>query len=341
MQLQPWHPRLIAYTHVLRFATASMLRRQFPQWLTSERTAHRHLATLVEQGYLAIADPWAVGRNFPYVYHATPAGVRLVKRRSPNSAVVDASPAEQKRTRGYGLHSLLHELFISEMMIDLTRTVGERDDVRLLELERRYFRNDRRLTYVEDGERKSIEPDLGFLPEVRGERGAWSALPMHFVEMENGTHSMKEIGDKLKAYHQWAKSESDEYLTAEFERLGASQPKPDFRLLIVCHDKYGEMGDCHVLANWLIQSLELPRHIRSRIWLATVEILNVHSGKTSILNHRVWYRANDARQWLAAYREFVRGSSDRRKSRQFARHRDFIKQQLPTMRRHALLPNRE
>ncbi len=86
--------------------------------------------------YLATVSPWAVGPNFPYVYHATPRGLRFVKREHGNRISLDTSPAEEKRSRGHGLHSLLHELFISEFMLDVLRTVEERDDLKLLAMQR-------------------------------------------------------------------------------------------------------------------------------------------------------------------------------------------------------------
>ena len=76
--MQPWYANVVAYTHLSRFVTGSILRRRFPLWLSSDRTAQRHLANLVDRGLLATVSAWATGPNFPHVYQATPSGVRFV-----------------------------------------------------------------------------------------------------------------------------------------------------------------------------------------------------------------------------------------------------------------------
>ncbi|GAB4159491.1 MAG: hypothetical protein Tsb009_36780 [Planctomycetaceae bacterium] len=170
---------MIAYNQLSRFVTTSMLRRRFPHHLTSERTAQRHLANLVERGLLATVSTWATGPNFPHVYRATPRGLRFVKQAFGDQLQFEISAAEEKRSRGHGLHSLLHELFISELMLDLIGGVEQRDDLQLLEIERRYHHPNRQLRYRERGAAKTIEPDLGFLVAGRGENGSRKLLPRH------------------------------------------------------------------------------------------------------------------------------------------------------------------
>ena len=183
--MQPWYANVVAYTHLSRFVTGSILRRRFPLWLTSDRTAQRHLANLVDRGLLATVSAWATGPNFPHVYQATPSGVRFVKGAFGDRIRIDETDAEEKRTRGHGLHSLLHELFISELTLELTAAIGERDDLELLDLERRYHRQDRRLTYREDcdqscllrllpcGSRRIVERE----PRPKNTQGGQEAIP--------------------------------------------------------------------------------------------------------------------------------------------------------------------
>jgi adenosylhomocysteinase len=218
--VQPFYFDLAAFIFASRYATASQIRRRFPEQLRSERTAQRHLTNMVDHGLIAVASSRGTSPNFPFAYFVTEKGTRFINSHIPNGDIFHIPPTEERRTRGQSLHSLLHELTVTEFTLMLDITARNRGDLEILSQERRYFRKGNRLTYHSDGVSGRIEPDLGFLPALIGDDGDRKILPMHFVEMELGTHRISSLRDKLRAYDRWAHSEGREFLQAVYAQKG-------------------------------------------------------------------------------------------------------------------------
>lgn len=320
--IQPFYIQLAAYIFSSRYATASQVLRRFPELLSTERTAQRHLQNMANHGLIAVASTRGTSPNFPFAYFVTRKGIRLLKAHLPNGNRVQIPATEERRSRGQSLHSVLHELCVTEFALMLAATARDRGDITLLNQERRYFRGDRRLIYFDEGTTKRIEPDFGFLAAITNDVGEQSLLPQHFVEVELGTHRIAAIKEKLAAYDRWGATSSYDFLKASHERFGVQKTNSNFRLLLIACDAYGGVGDDHRLLDLLIESSQLPRKMRDRIWLCKASDLNAQAREQAPLNARIWLRAKDTKICPPKYR-------DRRK---------FFMEQILCLRSHALFP---
>lgn len=320
--IQPFYVQLAAYIFSSRYATASQVLRRFPEVLSTERTAQRHLQNMANHGLIAVASTRGTSPNFPFAYFVTRKGVKLLKAHLPNGSRVQIPATEERRSRGQSLHSVLHELCVTEFALMLATTAHDRGDITLLSQERRYFRGDRRLTYVDEGTTKRIEPDFGFLAAITNEAGEQSLLPQHFVEVELGTHRIAAIKEKLAAYDRWGATSSSDFLRASHLRFGVQKNNPNFRLLLIACDAYGGVGDDHRLLDLLIESSQLPPKMRDRTWLCKAMDLNAQARQQAPLNASIWLRAKDVKGWQPNY-------GNRRK---------FFMEQIPYLRSHTLFP---
>lgn len=175
---KPFYVQLAAYIFSSRYATTSQVLRRFPELLSTERTAQRHLQNMVNHGLIAIASTRGTSPNFPFVYFVTRKGIGFLKANIPNGDRFQIPATEERRSRGQSLHSLLHEVCVTEFALMLAKTAQSRGDVELLAQERRYFRSDRRLTMkIYSRQMHPLDDDTGwdFSDEnraVRSERPA-------------------------------------------------------------------------------------------------------------------------------------------------------------------------
>lgn len=336
--IQPFYVRLVSFFYSQRYATAAMALRFFPDLLKTERTTQRHLTNMVAHGLIAVASSRGTSPNFPFVYFATRKGIRFVSEQIPNGDKVEIPATEERRSRGQSLHSLLHELHVTEFSVMLANTARSRGDLQLLMQERRYFRRGRRLSYRDGETHNWIEPDFGFLPAIGHESESPRVLPMHFVEMELGTHSVSQIRDKLVAYDRWAVQEGREYLQNLYGRHTEQNANGTFRLLLIAADPYGRVGDIRRLLDLLVQAIELPRLMRDRIWLTTAGDLKAHVHDEAPLSAPIWLRAKDAKCWLPEYRDSMHKelTSNGRRMQHYARRRTFFADKIPSQHRHPL-----
>jgi len=338
--IQPFYIRLAAYIFSCRYVTASQVFRRFTELLSTERTTQRHLSNMVNHGLIAVASTRGTSPNFPFAYFVTRKGIGFLKTNLPNGNCFHIPATEERRSRGQSLHSLLHELCVSEFSLMLEKTAENRGDLQLVSQERRYFRRERCLTYFGEGTRRRIEPDFGFLPAMTGERGERTLLPFHFVEMELGTHRVVSLQQKLAAYDQWAVTESEGYFRETFQSIGEQKTNTNFRLLLVACDAYGGVGDDRRLLDLFVQSVALPQKMRDRIWLTTAAELNSHSSDAAPLSAPVWFRAKDAKHWMSEFRQAAHDSPRPERRRSYTQQRTFVAKQLSSMRRHALIPSK-
>lgn len=330
------YPALVEYVYKSRFANRSLIQRRFLKWLKNERTARNQLACLVELGYLGIATARTRTRN-DYVYFATGAGVRLIRETWAKLNVewrVDTR--EENRERGRSLRTLVHELMLTELELAVRLTVDARPDLKILTSERRYFRAENQLRFTYNIAHYHVEPDAGFVLAVQ-RPGSDPALLVHFAEMDRGWMSLRRIGQKYWLYARWAESaEGQDYLTHVYSRLGAKNPQPNFRLLVIAHDALQEGQDSRRLAALFAQALELPGPMRDRLWLTTVAQLHAHQAETPPLAAPLWYRVRDAREWLGEYRAAMAARQPGQKIE--SHRRKYVEARLPSLPLHALFP---
>jgi hypothetical protein len=255
------------------------------------------------------------------------------------------SPAEERKERGRALDSVLHELLLTEFELAVHQSVGKRADLSLPMTERRYFRRSKRLTFPHQGRTQYLMPDAGFLLGIATGEGSASAsqqaLLLHAVEMDNATMSLPRVLDKLRAYDLWSRSDTgQQYLLDLYRQQGAAQPQPNFRLLIVCHDKSGTHrgGDERRLLDVFVQALELPTKMQERCWLTTVERIRAQRDAVSPLDATIWLRVRDARSWLHEYRAFVATLSKGRGEKPYHRQREFVGRRTDQLPLHSIFP---
>ncbi|MEX0704710.1 MAG: replication-relaxation family protein [Planctomycetales bacterium] len=309
----------------MRYATADQLQRKFPQWLTSPRTARRHLANLTDAGHLATESIRSTSPYFPLVYFATRKGTRLVEAAYAERGIEwESGGVEQRRSRGRSLDSLLHEVLVTEFLLSIELAIAARDDLMLLKRERRYFRRDRRLTYRSQRGTRHVEPDAGFLGAVERPDGTRNLLPMHFIELDNGTMPLRRLREKFEAYQQWASTEGEEYLRDETAGYGIAGTT-NFRLLVIAHDKYDAGGDDRRLARIGEAVVELPRTMRDRIWLTPASSLGANRKESVGLDRAIWFRGRDLARAIAE-------TSDRTTA-------ELLQERATPIPRHALFPH--
>ena len=360
----PYYARLVLWVYRVRFATTAQIRQAFERELGSERTAQRRLAHLAELNYLATAPVRSTSPNFPNVYFATEKGLRWIRELADErGASFEVSPAEERKQRGRALDSVLHELLLTEFQLALDRSVRHRDDLRLLMSERRYFRAANRLRFTYEGRTKSVIPDAGFvlagapvgkITDGASQNACFAPL-FHAVEMDNGTMSLPRLLTKLRNYERWGRSdEGREYLTQLLQEVGSDSrestagksgrlTRPNFRLLIICHDKSGVHagGDERRLLDVWTQSVALSARMRERIWLTTVERLRAHQALPHPLDSPLWLRVRDARPLLFEYRSLLESLPTGRGHKPYRHQRELWAERLGAFPYHALLPNSE
>lgn len=335
---QPFDPALVEYVWANRYVLVSHLQRRFSHWLPTQRTAQRHVGRLIQQKLIAPAPVRSTGPNFPMVLTATGRGVTLVKETYAAHGIEwDGALTEERKAKGLALDTIHHELLLSELDVGLQLTVDAREDLTLLERERRYFRANRQLTYKGRGRTRRLVPDAGYLVAVR-DSGERKLLPLHFIEMENGVHSVAKIRSKVRAYSQWAEVEAANYLQRLAGQHGEDQRPLRFRLLVICHDKYGTVSDERRLLDWLTACLDLPRRMRQVIWLTTATILQDHQHDQAPLAGGLWYRANDLAKHLKEYARQKSQWGTIPATSLYARQREFVRKQLACLSKHPLFP---
>ncbi len=343
---RPHYPAVVEYVHQSRFAIRTQIQRRFPQWLASERTARYQLARLVELGYLATAPVTSTSPTFPIVYLATIKGVKLVKKTwSEHGILWEPTANEEKRERGRALQSILHELLCTEFELAVRQSIAGAKGLQLLATERRYYRKENRLHFTYQTTRRDVVPDAGFVLGASGPEGRRQLL-LHLVELDNGTMHPPRILEKYQLYAAWSASpEGKEYLTKLYRRLGAQHPKPNFRLLVIAHDKrqyatQRDGGDGRRLLDLYTQALsdEVWPALRDRLWFTTAEQLRGHQYDRRPLDAAIWLRARDAKSWLRAYRAHVASTPRRAGHKLYAQQRKFVAERLPALPKHVLFP---
>jgi hypothetical protein len=113
-----------------------------------------------------------------------------------------------------------------------------------------------------------------------------------FLELDNGTMSLRQMRSKFIRYGDWARSSRGiEYLRGLYGCLGAVDPKPKFRVLIVTRHRLA--GTDHGrLESLLNLTAKLESALRRRLCFATVTGLANISSATSLLCDASWRRGH-------------------------------------------------
>jgi hypothetical protein len=283
---------ILAFVYRNRFAVGSQIQRRFSKVLRSGRTTHRHLEELVALGFLGVAPARCVGPLFPKVYYVTGRGVRRLKKSLSKQGKPWQPGRIDRRGRdaneGYAAEQIIHEILITEFMLTLWQTVEGRPDLELLNVERRSLVKHPAFRITLGKRSTRLAPDALFL--FRQQDGSMCCC---CLELDNGTMNAKKLRAKFARYAAWSQSASgQQYLINLYQRYGAKEPRPAFRLLMVARSRTG-LDDDGRLAEILAGANRLPGNMRKRIWLTTVAALREHQNDELSLNANVWIRLRD------------------------------------------------
>jgi hypothetical protein len=283
---------ILGFVYRNRFAVASQIQRRFSSILRSDRTARRHLEELESLGYLAVAPARGVGPLFPKVYYVTGRGVRRLKEALTTQDKPWQPSRIDRRARdakeGYSAEQIIHEILITEFMLAVWQTIEGRPDLELLNIQRRSFTKHSAFRLVVGARSTRLAPDAMFLFRHKNQ-----GMCCCFVELDNGTMNAKQLRVKFARYGAWSQSvQGQQYLINLYERYGAKEPKPKFRLLMVARSRTG-LDDDGRSAELLKAAEGLTVGMRKQIWLTTVAALREHQHDDHPLDASVWLRLGD------------------------------------------------
>ena len=249
-----------------RTALAVHVQRMFPDLFHTDRGTRMHLQTLIARRELDVRE--GHGTGVANVYCLTQRGLRVAQESDDTHAVPD------RRRPPTGSH-LLHELLVTEIAVATVEAVRQRSDLAIPWEERFGFALQRAF--------RDLIPDYGYL--LRHPQGLLAC----FVEVQSGEESSTRVEAKLHSYAAWATTPAaEDYLIDLYQRHGAQAARPQFRLLLVVHDRRGAV-DTTRLRQCLGATLTLPRAMRHRVWFVGASDL---AGAAST-DAPVWVRAKD------------------------------------------------
>jgi hypothetical protein len=243
-------------------------------------------------GYLGVVPARGLSPYFPKVYYVTGRGVRRLKESLSQRGKVWNPGRVDRRGRdsheGYTAERIVHELLITEFMLALWQTVEQRSDLELLAVERRSLANHPAFKLVMDNQHTRLIPDAMFL--FRYQRASMCCC---FLELDNGTMNKKQMRAKFLRYDAWSRSTpGQQYLTSLYERHGAKESRPTFRLLMVTRSRTGRNDDGR-LDELLTSANRLPVGLLRRVWMTTVAALCEHQHDERLLDASIWVRSGD------------------------------------------------
>ncbi|MEX0718600.1 MAG: replication-relaxation family protein, partial [Planctomycetaceae bacterium] len=135
---RPHFPAILAFVYRNRFAIAQQIQRRFGQYLPSDRTARRHLAEMEALGYLDLVPTLGVSPLFPKVYSVSRKGLRRLREAFAKKGKQWREPiSDRRRSEGYSALHVMHELCITEFLLEKWEESQSRPDFELLQVERR------------------------------------------------------------------------------------------------------------------------------------------------------------------------------------------------------------
>lgn len=282
-----WRPHflpILAFIYRNRFAVGSQIQRRFQRALPSDRTARRHLVELEATGCLGVADTRSTSPLFPKVYFVTGRGVRTIEealreRGKPGRCC----RGDRRRPEAYSPDHVLHEILTTEFLLNVWQATQQRDDLELLVVQRRALERHPAFL-VDDNQRSRLKPDAMFLYRERG------GLMCCFLELDNGTMSLRQMRSKFAQYDAWARSSLGQgFLLSLYRAHDAVHARPAFRVLVVTRSRLAG-GDSRRLDALRRAGRHLSVETQSRLWLTTVPELQLAEGEAGAMEAAIWRR---------------------------------------------------
>jgi len=286
------YPAILSFVYRNRFAVANQIQRRFSEILKSDRTARRHLEELESLGLLATAPARGVSPLFPKVYYVTGRGVRKIQESLERKGKPWKHSRIDRRSRdageGYAAEHIVHEILITEFLLSLWQTAQARPDLELLTVQRRSLVKHPAFQVTVGGRKGRLIPDAMFLFRQHG-----NGMCCCFLELDNGTMNQKQLRAKFARYAAWAESAvGKQFLIDLYQRHGAKEPRPVFRVLAVARSRTG-FDDERRLARLLASILDALPAIRDCLWLTTAAKLAAQQRNELPLDGSFWFLARN------------------------------------------------
>ncbi len=303
---RPHFRAILAYVHRNRFAVANQIQRRFSKYLKSDRTTRRHLAEMESLGYLSVVDSNNTSPLWPKVYFVTGRGVtRLRKALHDQGQEWTEATHDRRRPVGYSAQHVLHELFITEFLLQTWETAEARDDLEILTMQRRSLAKHDAFKVTVAGRRTRLQPDGMFLYRHQSK-----GMMYCFVEVDLDTMSPRQIAAKFRRYQMWAESSAGaSYLKSIYARHGARNPTAAFRILMVIGSRDRKAEDRR-LGRIIDLAAEFPGVVRDRLWFTTVSRCENTFVTGPLLAGRIWNRWRNSSTKLIEYDGFLTERGD-------------------------------
>ncbi|MBW3598479.1 MAG: replication-relaxation family protein [Planctomycetes bacterium] len=287
--LRPHFHAILSFVYRNRYAVASQIQRRFADKLRSDRTTRRHLAELEELRLLGVVSARSVGPLFPKVYYVTGRGVRTLRQAfAPRGTTWTTGKVDRRgrhASEGHSADHVLHEIFVTEFLLAVWQTVHGRPDLELPTIQRRSLARHPAFQIRLDRSPMRLIPDAFFVFRQVG--GGMMAC---FLEMDMGSMTKEQLKAKLRRYEAWSRSaEGRDYLLAQYDRFGAANPRPVFRIIIAAQHRDG--GDGTKRMREICDAAgKLPKSLQRCLWLTTVHELRSHQNDSPPLANVNWRR---------------------------------------------------
>lgn len=269
---------LLPFFVLHRTALASHVQRSLPEQFKSDRLARLHLQSLASAQTIRILtynDP-----RRPNVYMITDDGID----HAADFMRVLPESIPSRRDDPNGDH-ILHELLITEVAVARAEFLRSHSDFEALW--------DERFGFFRIPSFASLIPDYAQL--YRCPHG----LQLDFIEVLTGERSISRIQQKMEQYAAWsATPEAEDFLLTLYRHFGAKNPKPEFRLHFIAHNRNLIGADAGWERQILNATFNVPERIQRRIWTTT----NAALSRAANIDDPVWHcgvnLVHHRSQWL-------------------------------------------
>jgi hypothetical protein len=277
---------VLSYVYRNRYVVASQVQRRFPDLLPSDRTTRRRLAELEDLGYLTTVPTRGVSPLWPKVYGLTQRGAKRLREALTTKGVTgDVIRVDRARREGFSAEHLLHEIWLTEFLLNVWQTDQRRDDLRLLQIERRSLPLQPAFNVTVGRRQTRLEPDALFVYRQEG-RGLMCCL----LELDMGTMTPRQLRAKFLRYEAWSESPAgNDFLLHTYLSYGAKNPRPMFRLVMVLRDG----RDSQKRLQRLLDTASKFSNIARRGWFTTVDHLRSSQSSDQSLGLDKWTRLTD------------------------------------------------
>ncbi len=287
---RPHYRGILAFVHRNRMAVASQIQRRFPKYLSSDRTARRHLAEMESLGFLSVVQTNNVSPLWPKVYFVTSRGLaRLKKALNEQGQEWSETVRDRRRSDGVSAQHVLHEVMTTEFLLLASEAAQASNDLEILTIQRRSLAKHDAFKVIVGGQPTRLQPDGMFLYRQQGK-----GMMACFVEIDLDTMSLKQMTAKFRRYQAWAESPvGNSYLKDLYGRHGATAPSATFRVLMIVSSRDTQTE--HQRLTRLVELAgKLPSEIRNRIWLTSVSDIQTKGAPSPLFLNPIWRRPRNA-----------------------------------------------